>query len=122
MGAKIGVDFSTSIQLFKLLDLDGSKSITITEFISGIMQLRRSAKMVDVETLLKTTKKMMTTSVTHMKGSELRLQESLNILTFQQSSLDSSLQALNEKFSAFSALLTELGGQDKVPCTPPAAP
>merc|ERR1740138_854103 len=76
--AKIGVDFSTSMQLFKLIDLDGSQSITITEFISGIMQLRRSAKMVDVETLLRTTKKLMTTSVAHMNAIEARLQDSLS--------------------------------------------
>mmetsp|Transcript_49401 Transcript_49401/g.152375 ORF Transcript_49401/g.152375 Transcript_49401/m.152375 type:complete len:423 (+) Transcript_49401:578-1846(+) len=55
----LGVHIDKAFQLFRLLDLDGSKSVNIQEFVMGCMRLQGSAKNVDVATLMYENKRMM---------------------------------------------------------------
>merc|ERR1719343_544801 len=57
--AMLDLDASKTKDIFRLIDLDGSGAIEIKEFVVGCMQLQGSAKMVDVETLLRSNKKLM---------------------------------------------------------------
>merc|ERR1712217_261358 len=55
----IGLDSSKTEELFNLIDLDSNGELGLEEFVVGSMQLSGSAKMVDVETLLRNNKKLL---------------------------------------------------------------
>jgi len=83
----LGLDVSKTKDVFKLIDWDESGEIDMDEFINGCMHLQGSAKVVDLETLLRNHKKLfakvageiravhtkMETSITEIKGHILRL-------------------------------------------------
>merc|ERR1712137_1529978 len=54
----LGLDVSKTKDVFKLIDWDESGEIDMDEFINGCMHLQGSAKVVDLETLLRNHKKL----------------------------------------------------------------
>merc|ERR1712048_985046 len=57
--AILELDVPRTKDIFNLIDLDGSKEVSIEEFVLGCMQLQGSANTVDVETLLRSNKRLM---------------------------------------------------------------
>lgn len=55
----MGLDISKAFHLFRLLDLDNSKSVSTSEFIMGCLRMQGGAKNVDVATLMYENKRMM---------------------------------------------------------------
>lgn len=55
----MGLQVDTAVQLFQLLDLDNSQTISASEFVMGCMRLQGGAKNVDVATLMYENKRMM---------------------------------------------------------------
>jgi len=55
----LGLDVRKTQELFDLIDFDGNKEVSLQEFAIGCMQLQGGAKSVDVETLLRNSKKVM---------------------------------------------------------------
>merc|ERR1712032_528652 len=56
----IGLDASKCSDIFRLIDWDGSNELERGEFVVGAMQLIGDVQAVDVETLLRNNKKLMT--------------------------------------------------------------
>merc|ERR1719188_2386674 len=48
----MGLQATTAMHLFRLLDLDNSNTITSSEFVMGCIRLKGGAKNVDVATLM----------------------------------------------------------------------
>jgi len=57
---RLGIEITAAHGLFRLLDLDGSGSVTAIEFLVGCMKMRGGARSVDLATLMYENKRMMT--------------------------------------------------------------
>jgi len=57
--AKVGLSVSDAINFFALLDVDGSTSLEIDEFVMGCMRLKNNTGTVDVECSIVETKQML---------------------------------------------------------------
>jgi len=75
--ALLGLDVSKTKDVFKLIDWDESGEIDLDEFVVGCMQLQGSAKVVDIETLLRNHKKLFAKFATQMRGMETFIEESI---------------------------------------------
>merc|ERR1719442_372839 len=62
----MGLQATTAMHLFRLLDLDNSNTITSSEFVMGCIRLQGGAKNVDVATLMYENKRMMLKWTTFM--------------------------------------------------------
>merc|ERR1712079_67966 len=57
--ATLGIELGEAKGIFNLLDLDKSGSVTIEEFVFGLMRIKGNAKALDTATLLYENKRMM---------------------------------------------------------------
>jgi len=57
--ALLGLDMRKTHELFELIDFDGNHEVSLQEFAIGCMQLQGPPKGVDIETLLRNSKKVM---------------------------------------------------------------
>merc|ERR1719210_217480 len=71
--ALIGLDVTKSSEVFRLIDLDDDGHLGLEEFVVGAMQLCGEAKMVDVETLLRNNKKIVSKITGRLDRLELRI-------------------------------------------------
>lgn len=74
----MGLHISTAYHLFRLLDLDNSRTVSTSEFLMGCLRLQGNAKSVDVATLMYENKRMMMKWVAFMDY----VQEQFNRLQF----------------------------------------
>mmetsp|Transcript_19087 Transcript_19087/g.42730 ORF Transcript_19087/g.42730 Transcript_19087/m.42730 type:complete len:842 (+) Transcript_19087:54-2579(+) len=112
--ALLGLDVRKTHELFELIDFDGNREVSLQEFAIGCMQLQGGAKSVDVETLLRNSKKVM------KKVTELfeTVDERLELMFEEQSTLqDRVLEFMdkleysgNRRTSAAAAAVAMLGG------------
>jgi hypothetical protein len=73
--ALLDLDVAKTNDIFQLIDLDNSSEVDLREFVVGCMQLQGSAKMVDVETLLRNNKKLMIACTQHFTKVEEHIDE-----------------------------------------------
>jgi len=76
------LDVTQARALFKLMDVDGTNAVEITEFIDGCTRLRGSAKSIDVNMLLYENEQMITKWTAFMEKTEhvlLHLQKALGV-------------------------------------------
>lgn len=73
----MGLEISTAYHLFRLLDLDNSDTVSVSEFVLGCLRLQGTAKNVDVATLMYENKRMMIKWVTFMDFMEGKFEEVL---------------------------------------------
>jgi len=64
------LDVTQARALFKLMDVDGTNAVEITEFIDGCTRLRGSAKSIDVNMLLYENEQMISKWTTYMEKTE----------------------------------------------------
>jgi len=91
--ALLGLDVRKTHELFELIDFDGNKEVSLQEFAIGCMQLQGGAKSVDVETLLRNSKKVM------KKVTELfeTVDERLELMFEEQSNLQDRVLEFMDK-------------------------
>lgn len=66
----IGLDVSDAVAFFKLLDVDGSVSLEIDEFVMGCMRFRNNPSNVNIECSILETKQLMVKSIHRQKRVE----------------------------------------------------
>lgn len=92
--ALLELDAGKSHEIFRLVDVDESNEIDMQEFVMGCMQLRGGAKNVDIETMLRANRKLMTKSAENMEKVNRNIKKAL------QERSDKSEQLLNQILSA----------------------